>query len=99
MRRKISTLALVLGVAVPMLSTNATAWAQTRRSRDAERRDSSDKPFSCSGTVRQGRWVYVRNLNGQVRVEQGTGDKVEITAVKHWRRGDPEDVKISVRQT
>jgi hypothetical protein len=104
MRRKISTLALVLGVAVPMLSacSSASAWAQTRSSRDTERgekRDSSDKPFSWSGTVRQGRWVYVRNLNGRVRVEQGTGDKVEVTAEKHWRRGNPDDVKITVRQT
>ena len=92
MRRKISTLALVLGAAVPMLSacTSMRAYAQTGRS--------SDTPFTWSGTVREGRWVYVRNLNGPVRVEQGTGDKVEVRAEKRWRRGDPEDVKITVRQ-
>jgi hypothetical protein len=92
MRRKISTLALVLGAAVPVLSacTSMRAYAQTGRS--------SDTPFTWSGTVREGRWVYVRNLNGPVRVEQGTGDKVEVRAEKRWRRGDPEDVKITVRQ-
>jgi hypothetical protein len=92
MRRKISTLALVLGAAVPMLSacTSMRAYGQTGRS--------SDTPFTWSGTVREGRWVYVRNLNGPVRVEQGTGDKVEVRAEKRWRRGDPEDVKITVRQ-
>ena len=92
MRRKISTLALLLGAAVPMLSacTSMRAYAQTGRS--------SDTPFTWSGTVREGRWVYVRNLNGPVRVEQGTGDKVEVRAEKRWRRGDPEDVKITVRQ-
>ncbi len=92
MRRKISTLALVLGAAVPVLSacTSMRARAQAGRS--------SDTPFTWSGTVREGRWVYVRNLNGPVRVEQGTGDKVEVSAEKRWRRGDPEDVKITVRQ-
>ena len=92
MRRKISTLALVLGAAVPVLSacTSMRAYAQTGRS--------SDTPFTWSGTVREGRWVYVRNLNGPVRVEQGTGDKVEVRAEKRWRRGDPEEVKITVRQ-
>jgi hypothetical protein len=92
MRRKISTLALVLGAAVPVLSacTSIRAHAQAGRS--------SDTPFTWSGTVREGRWVYVRNLNGPVRVEQGTGDKAEVRAEKRWRRGDPEDVKITVRQ-
>ena len=92
MRRKISTLALMLGAAVPVLSacTSMRAYAQTGRS--------SDTPFTWSGTVREGRWVYVRNLNGAVRVEQGTGDKAEVRAEKRWRRGDPEDVKITVRQ-
>lgn len=92
MRRKISTLALVLGAAAPLVSacSSARAYAQTSKN--------SDTPFTWSGTVREGRWVYVRNLNGPVRVEQGTGDKVEVRAEKRWRRGDPEDVKITVRQ-
>ena len=92
MRRKISTLALVLGTILPLLSACSTvrAYAQSGRS--------SDTPFTWSGTVREGRWVYVRNLNGPVRVEQGTGDKVEVRAEKRWRRGDPDDVKITVRQ-
>ena len=92
MRRKISTLALVVGVAIPLLSACSTvrAYAQTR--------NSSDTPFTWSGAVQSGRWVYVRNLNGPVRVEQGTGDKVEVRAEKRWRRGDPADVKITVRQ-
>ena len=92
MRRKISTLALVLGTILPLLSACSTvrAYAQSGRS--------SDTPFTWSGTVREGRWVYARNLNGPVRVEQGTGDKVEVRAEKRWRRGDPDDVKITVRQ-
>jgi hypothetical protein len=106
MRRKITAMALMFGAAIPLLSACHIpgAYAQSRersRSDDRDRADdrsSSDKPFTWSGTVREGRWVYVRNLNGPVRVEQGTGSKVEVRAEKRWRRGDPEDVKITVKQ-
>jgi Putative adhesin len=101
MRRKLSTLALAIAAAIPLLSacSSARMYAQSSSTRDRSDRDNSEKPFTWSGAVREGRWVYVRNLNGQVRVEQGTGNKVEITAEKHWRRGNPEDVRIVVRQT
>jgi hypothetical protein len=92
MRRKITTLALAAGVALPML----TACAPSRIY--AQSKQSSDTPFSWSGAVQAGRWVYVRNLNGSVRVEEGTGNKVEVRAEKQWRRGNPDDVKITVKQ-
>lgn len=103
MRRKIATMGLMLAAMVPMLTACyiPRAYAQSsRRDRDDDRRsdERSDKPFTWSGTVREGRWVYVRNLNGPVRVEQGTGDKVEIRAEKRWRHGDPQAVQITVRQ-
>lgn len=58
----------------------------------------TDTDFRWSGEVGRDRWVYVRNLNGTVKVEPGTGSKVEVSAVKRWRRGNPEDVTINVRQ-
>ena len=92
MRRKITTLALALGVAMPALTVCAStnAYAQSTQN--------SDKPFTWSGAVQAGRWVYVRNLNGSVRVEEGTGNTVEVRAEKQWRRGNPDDVKITVKQ-
>jgi Putative adhesin len=92
MRRKITTLALAFGAAVPLLSvcTTTRAYAQSRAH--------DDKPFTWSGTIQAGHSVYVRNLNGAVRVEAGTGDKVEVRAEKQWRRGNPDDVKITVKQ-
>ena len=92
MRRKITALALALGATLPLLTacSGARAFAQGSRNGDA--------PFTWSGAVHDGRWVYVRNLNGPVRVEQGSGDKVEVRAEKRWRRGNPDDVKITVRQ-
>lgn len=58
---------------------------------------SSDRSFTWSGAIPKGRWLYVRNLNGPIRVERG-GDKTEVTAEKRWRRGDPEDVRIEMRK-
>jgi hypothetical protein len=54
--------------------------------------------FNWSGRVPAGRWIYVRNLNGEIRVEPTTGDQVQVTAVKTWRRGDPADVRIEVKK-
>ena len=58
---------------------------------------SSDN-FTWEARVPSGRWVYLRNLNGEVRVERGTGDRVSVTAVKRWRRGNPEDVQIKAEK-
>ena len=92
MRRNITALALAFGAAVPLLTACATTRAY------AQSRERDDKPFTWSGSIRAGRSVYVRNLNGAVRVEAGTGDKVEVRAEKSWRRGNPDDVKITVKQ-
>src|SRR5688500_18464737 len=62
----------------------------------AQSRSSND--FSWEGRIPAGRWLYVRNLNGAIRVERATGDKAEVTAVKRWRRGNPEDVRIEVEK-
>jgi hypothetical protein len=54
--------------------------------------------FSWDGKVAAGSWVKVRDVNGSVRVEAGSGDRVVVTAVKRARRGDPKDVRIEVRR-
>jgi putative adhesin len=56
------------------------------------------KDFSWDGRITGGHWLYVRNLNGAIRVEKATGDRAEVTAVKRWRRGDPDDVRIEMRK-
>lgn len=53
--------------------------------------------WNWSGDLGAGRTVFLRNINGAVRFEAGTGTKVEVTAVKRWRRGDPADVRIEAR--
>jgi hypothetical protein len=54
----------------------------------------NDDSFKWDARVPNGRWVYLRNLNGEVRIERSTNDRVSVTAVKRWRRGNPQDVKI-----
>jgi hypothetical protein len=56
----------------------------------------SDRDFRWDGPLASGRWAYVRNLNGSVRVERASGAQLEVTAVKRWRRGNPEDVRVEV---
>lgn len=63
--------------------------AQTRVERDA---------FTWAGNIPDGRWIAVRNLNGAVHVERGSGDKVEVTATRRTRRGNPEFVRFEVRK-
>jgi len=74
-------LALLVGAALP-------AGAQERQ---------RDESFRWSGRATDGQWIFIRNLNGGVRVEQGSGDRIEVRAIKTWRRGDPAMVQIETR--
>jgi hypothetical protein len=62
----------------------------------AQERGSSERDFRWDGNISSGRWVYARNMNGSVRVEKASGSRLEVTAVKRWRRGNPEDVRVEV---
>jgi DUF4097 and DUF4098 domain-containing protein YvlB len=53
--------------------------------------------FEWRGRVAQGNSVEIKNINGDVEAVRGTGDQVEVTAVKReGDRGDPEDVTFEV---
>jgi hypothetical protein len=58
----------------------------------------TDRDFTWSGVIPQGRWIRVQNLNGEITVGAATGDKVEVTATKRWRRGDPDVVRFDVQK-
>src|SRR5215207_1251871 len=82
-------IAALTAVAAASVSFADVAGAQDR---------ASERDFSWDGRVTSGRWLYVRNLNGSIRVERATGDRAEVTAVKRSRRGNPEDVRIETRR-
>ena len=87
-RRSRRAWGLGLGAWSFVLTVSASATAQDR--------SSTDRDFRWDGNISSGRWVYARNLNGSVRVERGTGGRLEVTAVKRYRRGDPADVTVEV---
>jgi hypothetical protein len=51
-------------------------------------------PFSYDGSLRSGRTLEVRDINGSVRVH--TGDRLSIHAIKQSERGDANAVAIHV---
>jgi len=56
------------------------------------------EPFNWSGRVPAGRWIRIRNLSGSITVGAATGDNVEVTATKRWRRGDPNSVRFETKK-
>jgi hypothetical protein len=59
----------------------------------------SDRTWTLSERVPAGQWIRVRSVNGDLRVRASNSDKVEITATKNWRRGDPKDVRIETKKS
>ena len=86
-----SMFATVVAVSVMGSAIAPAPVAAQSRQRDAN-------AFTWEGRVDQGSWVVVRNMNGAVRVEPASGDKVEITASKSWRRGDPDEIRIEAKR-
>ncbi|MEX2177309.1 MAG: hypothetical protein WD801_01270 [Gemmatimonadaceae bacterium] len=54
--------------------------------------------FTWSGEIPQSRWIMLRNLNGPVSVQSTAGSRVEVTATRRTRRGDPEYVRFEVQR-
>jgi Putative adhesin len=53
--------------------------------------------FRWSGTVAAGHAMRLHNMNGDIRVERGTGSQVEVVAERRVDRGDPKTVTFAVR--
>jgi len=64
----------------------------------AQVRQQSDNAFNWSGKIPAGRWIRIQNLNGVITVGAATGDNVEVSATRRWRRGDPEVVRFETKK-
>lgn len=71
------------------LPTAATILTTTARS---ARSDAAD--FQWSWRLDRGQTIEIKGINGAIRAERTDGDRVEVTARKHWRNSDPEQVTI-----
>jgi hypothetical protein len=58
----------------------------------------SDDSFKWSGRIPDGQWIRIRNLNGAITVGAASGNDVEVTATKQWRRGNPADVRFETQK-
>ncbi len=65
----------------------------------AQDRQTERDAFTLNERVPAGEWIRVRNVNGSIRVRSSASDRVEITATKTWRRGDPKDVRIESKKS
>lgn len=76
----------------PLLATCvvASTMATPARAQESHR----DRSFSWSGSIPSGRTLAIRNLNGEIEVARSSSGRVEVTAEKRWRRGDPAMVRI-----
>jgi len=83
-RSRAALAAILLAAVVP-----AALSAQDRQ---------SEKTWTLNEQVPAGKWLRVRNVNGEVHVRASTTDRVEIVATKSWRRGDPKMVRIESRK-
>lgn len=54
----------------------------------------TEPAFRWSGTVPQGGWVRIRDLNGSVRVARAPGSQVVITASRRFRGRRPQEVRL-----
>ena len=88
MRLSLHAFSLITAAAVP-------AFAQVSRPQQPQQ---TENAFSWNDRIPAGRWIRVRNLNGSVTVGQASGDRVEVSAVKRWRRGDPAVVRFETKK-
>jgi hypothetical protein len=84
--------ALCTTLLAPLLAASAVAAVAV----PAEAQQRPD--FSWEGAIPRGRWLYVRNLNGSIRVDKASGTKAEVTAEKRVRRGSGDEVRIEVKK-
>jgi hypothetical protein len=79
---------LTLGSAILVGTLSLPAAAQQQQ---------TDANFNWNGKIPSGKWIRVRNLNGGITVGEASGDKVEVTGTKQWRRGDPAVVRFETK--
>lgn len=68
------------------------------RDDDDNRSQQSDKSFSWSGVIPSGRRIIIKDINGGIEVQRSSSNRVEVTAEKRWRRGDPAYVRIEPKK-
>ena len=72
-----------------VVALSALAGAQQTQTSDA---------FTWSAPVERGALIRVKNVRGAISVVRSTDRRVEVIAVKAWRRGNPAAVNVDARK-
>ena len=73
----------------------AAATAATPADSRAQK-SSTESSVNYSVDVATGARLFLRNMNGNVRIESGDIDKLQINAVKSWKTGNADAVKVEI---
>ncbi len=84
MFRRLTLLALALGAAISL--TSPAAAREARKSRTWEH----------TARMSSGQTLWIHGVNGAIRAEAGTGERLEVEATISGRRDDPEQVTVRV---
>lgn len=82
-RASSSAMGTAVMAAILIMGATASVYAQA-----------SDDDFHFEGEISPGSTVIIRNVNGAVRVQRASGDRVLVDARKRWEKGDPSQVRI-----
>lgn len=58
--------------------------------------DRQQDRWSWHGRIPVGKTIEVKGINGSIAAQAASGDEVTVTADKHGRRSDPDEVRIEV---
>ena len=82
--------AMIIAATTLFLVLAPTSSVMAQRDGDQRR----ENAFTWTGNIPDGKRILIKNINGAVDVVRSTSGRVEVTAEKRWRRGDPDDVRI-----
>jgi len=72
--------------------------AETCEARVIVNSQNTSDEFRWNGPIAQGQTVEIRGINGRITAEPGTGNEVQVLAVKSSRRSDVNAVQVKVVQ-
>jgi len=87
----------IVGLAVAALACAPGLTIGGHSGRAAAPRQQGDQ-WNWHGTLAPGKTLEIRGVNGPITADPGSGSQVVVTAEKHGRRSDPDEVKIEVVQ-
>jgi hypothetical protein len=85
----------VLGLAVAAVWYGAASPVHAVRSTSG---GTQQDHWNWSGRLAPGKTIAIYGINGDVSAEPATGDQIEVTATKHARRSDPDEVRLVVAE-